>query len=390
MTKKILILGGGFAGVEAATRLSKYGYEITLVSNRDYLFIYPLSIWIPVNKISIDDAKISLSTLRKKHNFNLIIDEIIDISPRHNQVVLSKSKIQYDYLIIALGMDKTLLPGIENTNTICGNPNESLIIKDKLEALIARGSGKIAIGFGSNPKDPSATALRGGPAFEMAFNISSYLKKRKVRKNFELSFFAQVAKPGKKMGDGTFKKLKLFFRRYKIKTKTGIKIKEFTPNSIVFDDGTKIDSDLTIFTAAGTGHKLLKSSNLRLNDNGFIKINKHCRAERMKNVFAIGDSAALMGPSWVAKQGHLAEVMANVAAYNIHHTILGSKHRKKYTKHLSIVCIMDTGDGAAFVYRNSKINRIIPMPIFGHWLKIAWGFFYKNSKLKRIPGIPGM
>ncbi len=67
---KILVLGGGFAGLEAAIKLRKYGYEVTLISDRDYMFIYPVSIWIPVGKRSFKDTKLSLHTMRK--NMDLI------------------------------------------------------------------------------------------------------------------------------------------------------------------------------------------------------------------------------------------------------------------------------------------------------------------------------
>ena len=43
MNKQLVILGGGFAGVEAAIKMKKYGYPITLVSDRDYLFVYRLA-----------------------------------------------------------------------------------------------------------------------------------------------------------------------------------------------------------------------------------------------------------------------------------------------------------------------------------------------------------
>ncbi|MNN96571.1 hypothetical protein D3C81_2155890 [compost metagenome] len=51
---------------------------------------------------------------------------------------------------------------------------------------------------------------------------------------------------------------------------------------------------------------------------------------------------------------------------------------------------MDSGDGAAFVYRSDKRGLMIPMPIVGHWMKKGWGWYYKNSKLNKIPRIPGM
>ncbi len=42
--------------------------------------------------------------------------------------------------------------------------------------------------------------MRGGPAFEVLFNIHNMLKKRGLRDKFELTFFAPMAKPGQKMG----------------------------------------------------------------------------------------------------------------------------------------------------------------------------------------------
>ena len=42
---------------------------------------------------------------------------------------------------------------------------------------------------------------------------------------------------------------------------------------------------------------------------------------------------------------------------------------------------MDTGDGAAFVFRNIKKSFIIPMPIIGHWMKQAWGIYAKITKV---------
>ena len=46
MGKTALVLGGGFGGLEAAIQLRKRGFEVTLVSDRPALFIYPTSIWI--------------------------------------------------------------------------------------------------------------------------------------------------------------------------------------------------------------------------------------------------------------------------------------------------------------------------------------------------------
>ena len=56
--KNVLILGGGFAGIQTAIELQKSKkFEVTLVSDRDFLYIYPISIWIPVRHVEFEDVK---------------------------------------------------------------------------------------------------------------------------------------------------------------------------------------------------------------------------------------------------------------------------------------------------------------------------------------------
>ncbi len=388
--EKFVVLGGGFAGVEAAIKLKKYGYNVTLVSDRDYLFIYPVSIWVPTKKKSFDDVKIPLSALQGKHGFDVVVDSVKRIDIHNNTVVLSENTLTYDYLFIAMGMHKVMAKGLEFTHSICGHPEEAVNIQKELEKLVQQGYGKIAVGFGGNPIDPTATAVRGGPAFELIFNISHYLKKKGLREKFELTFFAPMKEPGKRMGQKALDKMDVFFKHYHISKQVGKKIKEFEKDAVVFDDGSKLNSDLIIYIPGGDGHKVIKGSELPLSDAGFIKINELCRVEGHRNIYAIGDVAEIVGHDWAAKQGHIAEVMADVSTYNVHNELAGKGKRKSYWEKLHIVCVMDSGDGAAFVVRNHKRDFIIPLPVIGHWLKKGWGFYYKNSKLKKMPRIPGL
>ena len=259
-----------------------------------------------------------------------------------------------------------------------------------MEKLVQRGDGKIAVGFGGNPIDPTATAVRGGPAFELLFNISYYIKQKKLRDKFEITFFAPMKEPGKRMGEKAMEKMDVFFKHYHVEKQVGKKIKAFEENAVLFADGSKLESDLIIYISGGDGHKVIKESKLPLNAAGFIKINELCRVEGHRNIYAIGDIAEITGHDWAAKQGHIAEVMADVSTYNVHNELIGKGKRKSYWEKLHIVCVMDSGDGAAFIVRNHKRDFIIPLPIIGHWMKKAWGFYYKNSKLKRMPRIPGM
>lgn len=389
MKKKVVIAGGGFAGVQAAIEMMKKKiFDVTLISDRDYLYIYPISIWIPVGKMDFEQVRLPLSEIQKKHKFGLIIDPVVKISSAENKIYMKDHVIEYDYLIAAFGAGKMKHQGIENTLSICGRPEISLEIRERLNKLIAGGKGKIAVGFGGNPKDKSA--VRGGPAFELIFNIHNLLTEKGIRENFELTFFAPMPEPGERMGRQSLKMVDKMFASFNIKKHYGIKIKSFEPDGVVFENDSKLSSDLVLFIPASAGHNILKDSDLRLSEAGFIKIDGSCLADGTTNVYAAGDIAALEGPDWKAKQGHTAEVMARCAVQNIYNSDMGIGERKGYKEHLSILCIMDTGNGAAFVYRDDKKAFVIPMPIIGHIMKKGWGTYAKASKTGRFPRLPGL
>jgi len=390
MTKKVLVLGGGFAGVEAAIFLRKQGVDVTLVSDRDYFYIYPISIWIPTGDTTREDVSVPLNQLAFKHGFELIVDPVMQLNAAEKKVTLQSGRIldTFDYLVVALGQDKIQLKGMEHTLSICGKPEEATALHEKLEALVAKGSGKIAMGFGGNSKDSSA--VRGGPAFEVLFNIDTYLKRKGLRDQFELTFFAPMEKPGIKMGHKAVEMMDKMFEMTKIHKKVGSKIVAFEEDGVHFEDGTKIESDLTMFISAGTGHPIIAESGLPLSDTGFVVTNEYNEVEGFEGIYVIGDSASLMGPDWRAKQGHVAEVMARNVAYNIFQHAQRIDSKRGYLEHINILCVMDTGNGAAFVHRDNKGGKMLPMPIVGHWMKRGWGWYCRNSKLGKIPRIPGM
>lgn len=395
--KNILILGGGFAGVEAAIFLRKENYDVTLVSDREFFYIFPTSIWVPTRETKFEKICVDLKELQEAHGFNLIVDAVTEISAQKGAVTLASGKVlnEYDELIIAMGASKMKHKGLENTLSICGAPDQALLIRDQVDKIIEMGKGKICFGFGGNPKDTSA--VRGGPGFELLFNVHNLLKKKGIRDNYELTFFAPMPEPGKRMGPKALKMMSKMFTMLDIKSHYGKKIKRFEEKGIVFEDDSLLESDFTMFIPAGDGHEIIKTSDLPLSEAGFIKTDDFSnvdltaiKLEREHNIYAIGDTASLEGYEWRAKQGHIAEVMARNVAHNIKEKEKGGTSFLGYNEHLNILCVMDTGDGAAFVYRDEKRALMMPMPIVGHWLKKGWGVYARYSKLGKIPRIPGM
>lgn len=388
--KKVVILGGGIAGVEAAIYCRKKGFEVELVSERDYLFIYPISIWIPVSTLPFEKATLPLSALAKKHRFALTIDRVSAINGSLKQFTLEKGGLrQEEVVIIALGADKMKPQGVEHTLSICGEPEQSAALKEKIDTLIARGHGKISFGFGGNPKDMSA--VRGGPGFELFFNLHHRLKKLGIREKYEMTFFAPMAEPGARMGKNALTMLRQKFDDNHFHTRYGKKIQRFEENKVIFDDDSVLEGDLIMFIPAGAGHTLIIESNLPKNGAGFIRIDSTCQIEGIASWYAIGDAAALEGPEWKAKQGHIAEAMARNAAHNLAIEFLGQEGNKHtYHEHLTILCVMDMGNGAGVVYRDDTRAFLLSMPLVGHWLKQLWGHYYKLSKKGLIPRLPGL
>lgn len=388
--KRIMVLGGGIGGVETAIALRKKGYTVELVSDRDYLFVYPLAIWIPTREKSFDDVGVSLLEIARAHGFSVTIDKVSGIDAASRIITLEKRgpRSDFDYAVLALGAGKMQHKGKEHVLSICGPPEESVRVQERLDALLAKGTGTIAVGFGGNPKDSSA--VRGGPGFEFLLNVHNLLKRKGLRDKFKLVFFAPMPKPGIRMGEKTVGTMDKMFSSLGIEQHVGKKITGFDEQGVVFEDESRVDADLTMFIAAGDGLPMVKASDLPKNEAGFVTVFPTCEVAGHPWLYAVGDVAALEGPDWKAKQGHIAELMARVAASDIHRKETGKGRPESYVDHLSILCVMDMGNGAGFVYRDEKRALFLPMPVVGHWLKKGWGRYFELSKLKKIPRIPGM
>ncbi len=383
-----LVVGGGFAGLEAAIQLRKAGLDATLVSDRPYLFVYPISIWIVTGERTEQDVRLDLADVARRHGFRFVQGVVESLSAARRAAVVGGTELRGDHLVVAMGGDRLRPAGVEHTHTVSGDPHGAQRMKVALDALLAAGRGRVAVGFGGHPRDMSG--VRGGPAFEVLFNVDTLLRRRGLRDAFELTLFAPMPSPGKRMGEKAVAAIQGMLDRLAIRTRLGKKIVRFDPGGVAFEDGSRLDADLTMFISAVDGHAVVKASDLPQNDAGFVRIDEHCAVEGHDRLWAIGDAAALQGPDWRAKQGHVAEVMARVAAANIASIAAGGAATESYLPHLGITCLLDMGNGAAFVHRDAVRERMVPLPVVGHWMKQGWGAYYKASKRRQVPRLPGM
>ncbi len=378
--RSALVLGGGFAGLEAAIGLRKRGLEVRLVSERRHLFVYPTSIWVVTGEHRIEQDLIDLMDLGKQHGFELVIGNVGHVNAKRPSAVVDGREYGADILVLALGAARKKLPGMEHTVTVWGAPKDTVEVGNRVRALIDQGHGRIAVGFGGNPADPSA--MRGGPAFEVMFNIAHLLDKKGLRQKFDLTFFAPMPTPGARMGERAAAMAREQLEAAGVRLQVGKKLEGFDAQGVKLEGGDRIDADLVIYIPGGTGHPVLAEAGLPLNPAGFVQIDGSCTVRGYSNVYAVGDVAALEGPEWRAKQGHLAEVMAHVAVGAVKQRLAGNAPTESYIDQVSIVCLMDEGRDAALVMRDSRRARVVPLPLIGHWLKKAWGYYYRFTKFR--------
>jgi NADH dehydrogenase len=102
---RVVVVGGGFAGLSAGMALAGMNVAVTLVDRRNHHTFQPLLYQVALAVLSpADIAQPIRSVFSKKRNIEVLMDEVINIKPDEHQVILgSGAKLEYDYLILATG-----------------------------------------------------------------------------------------------------------------------------------------------------------------------------------------------------------------------------------------------------------------------------------------------
>jgi NADH:ubiquinone reductase (H+-translocating) len=102
---RVVIVGGGFGGLYAAKELGKSNAQVTLIDKRNFHLFQPLLYQVATGTLSPADISSPLrGILSKYHNVNVLMDEVTDIDPAQQKVMLRNQELAYDTLIVATGV----------------------------------------------------------------------------------------------------------------------------------------------------------------------------------------------------------------------------------------------------------------------------------------------
>src|SRR6516225_883330 len=115
--KKVLVLGGNFAGLTAALSVKHElgnDVDVTVVSKSDHFLFNPSLIWVPFGKRKAKDVVFPLAKTFESHDVEFIHGEATKIDPKTQTVETSAGLHSFDYLVVATGYlnDFDVIPGI--------------------------------------------------------------------------------------------------------------------------------------------------------------------------------------------------------------------------------------------------------------------------------------
>lgn len=300
MPKEIVIVGGGFAGVNLAKQLAnKSDFHVTLVDKNNYNFFPPLLYQVATGFLEVSNISYPFRKLfhgRKNTNFRM--GELLKIIPEENKIILSTGELYYDYLVLATGTEsnyfgmenikkaalpmKTVDDAIELRNTLLLNTEKATITTDeeekkKLSTIVIAGGG------------PTGVEIAGMLA-EMRMNI---LEKDYPEFNSRRVRICLV--------DGSpvlLTPMSPVSQLYTLETlqKMGVEVilnkqvKDYMDDIVIFSDGQTIATKLLIWTA-GVTSKVFEGIPAESYGRGKrLMVDAYNLIEGTKNIYAIGDT----------------------------------------------------------------------------------------------------
>ncbi|MEM9142579.1 MAG: FAD-dependent oxidoreductase, partial [Bacteroidota bacterium] len=102
--KRLVIIGGGFAGISLAKRLKKVDVQVVLIDKHNYHTFQPLLYQVSTSGLEPDSIAYPIrKVLKRLKNFHFRWAQVQQIKAEGKYVVTSIGDITYDYLVIATG-----------------------------------------------------------------------------------------------------------------------------------------------------------------------------------------------------------------------------------------------------------------------------------------------
>jgi len=400
--KKIVILGGGYGGVECTRKLEKYfknddDIEIVLINEDNFLLFTPMLPQVAAGMIATRNIVMPIRTIVKKTTF--YEGRVKNIDPYGKVVNLwgtSEKRgisVHYDFLVVSLGSETNFfgMSDVEKYSYTMKTLNDAMAIRNRVIDMLEQAENE------SNPilrKSLLNIVIVGGgfAGIETAGEIMDLLLDArkyypKIPKD-EIKVTVLEALPS--ILPGFSEKLTKF--AHNLLTKHGIEIKlktavtSFDGREIMMkkiEDGPEkennsereaIQTRTMIWTAGVTPVNTIKRSMFKT-ERGKIIVNNFLEVLEFPGVFAIGDCALFLDPTTkrpFPPTAQLAEAQAKSAAHNLY-SLIRNKDMKKFE--------FKSRGQMAIIGKRNGVASFFGINISGIW---AWAL-WRNVYISKIP-----
>lgn len=333
LTIRILVLGGSFAGLDAAIDLARrFGDKarVTVIDQADRFVFRPALPWLMIGQRTPEQISAPFRPLFRSYGIEFIQDRVEAIEPDTNTVRTTRGKWPYDYLVVALGA--TSPPSVPPDFALHGfSPlwvDSALKLRQEIERF--RG-GDIVVTL--HPRAPLICA-----GYEMAFLMHEYLMRRRLRDKSTITVVTYEERPFAAAGPVGSASVIHWMKREGIRCLTSTFVDRVTPDRVELGDGRILPASLFIYIPPYQGPQVVKDIYNFTDADGFITTDRRMQTLSYSNIYAAGDIVSFPGP----KTGRMAELQARTASRNIA-AACGLATPREY--HSYLACVSDFGFG---------------------------------------------
>ena len=298
--KRILIAGGGFAGLKLASKLAGSDFQVVLIDKNNFHQFQPL--FYQVATAGLEPSAISFplrKIFQKSRNVIIRVAEITGVNPEKRELITTLGSINYDILVLAMGVDTNFF----GMNQIAQN---AIPMKSVAEALSLRN--RILQNFEDALIETDAEKQKalltivivgGGPTGVEVSGTLAEMKKFILPKDYpELDFSKMniyLVEAGSRllssMNEKSSDQADTYLNNLGVKVICNTQVSDYDGEKVTIGNEMKI-ATRTLVWAAGVAGKKTDGLNPELYVRGNrIKVNSYNQVEGCTDIYALGDNA---------------------------------------------------------------------------------------------------
>ncbi len=370
--EKIVIIGGGFAGLQLAKSLNNKRKKVMVIDKVNHHMFQPLFYQVACGRIEPSNISFPFRKIfQRSRNVQFRLTEVHKIIPSENKIITEEAEFTYDKLVIASGCKTNffgnakmehLTFGMKNTQEAIAIRNHVLLTFEKL--IIERkrsddGNWNIVI-VGSGP---TGVELAGAFA-EMKKDI---LPRDYPHMNFEdlkIILISSTEMPLAVMSDEAQEKSDQYLKELGVDFMRGEMVTDYDGDKVYMKSGKSIPSNNVIWAAGVTGN-IVDGLDPEIILRNRFKTDRYNRILGYDNIFAIGDIAYMETPKYPTGHPQVANVAINQGKN------VGRNFLKKSEKDWTEYEYNDQGSLATI----GKHRAVVDLPNFKFQGLLAWYFW---------------